>query len=67
MGTKGDALLSMPEICDLVRRPEGTVRDWILKGGEDAPPIWKLRGRRVAWKSELIAWLNAQRAASLSD
>lgn len=50
-----DELLLMPEISALTRQPEGTLR--YLRHVGRGPRLEK-RGRRlVAWKSDVIAWI----------
>ncbi len=58
-----DRLMLLPEIAAYVRRTEATLRYLRHIGGADAPPVWRQGRILVAWKSEIDAWLDAQRAA----
>lgn len=50
-----DQLLLMPEIAELTRQPEATLR--YLRHCGRGPRLEK-RGRRlVAWKSDVLAWI----------
>ncbi|GIH25148.1 hypothetical protein Aph01nite_34580 [Acrocarpospora phusangensis] len=62
-----DRLLLLPEIAKYIRREEETIRWWRKTRYKDAPPVWKQAGRIVAWKSEIDAWLDAQRDADLEN
>lgn len=59
-GHEGDRLLTFAEVCGLTRMDEGALR-WLRHKGES--PLWKRHGRLVAWESEVIAWLEQERAA----
>lgn len=59
-----DRLLLLPEVAELSRRSEATLR-WLRHvGGDDAPPLWRQGRRLVAWRSEVLAWLDRQREAA---
>lgn len=53
-------LLHMPEIRALTGMADGTIRS--RYHGGTMPCVWKLGRRLVAWESELVAWLDAERA-----
>ncbi|MFC4062783.1 helix-turn-helix transcriptional regulator [Planomonospora corallina] len=54
--------MTLPEIAAYTRRSEQTLRWLRHRGGDDAPPLWRQGRPLVAWKSEINAWLDAQRA-----
>ena len=57
-------LMTTPEVAKLVRRPEETLRYWRWRG--EGPPSFKI-GRRVLYdRTELLAWVAAQRHKTVS-
>lgn len=62
-----DRLLVLSEVAEYIRTEEETIRWWRKNRHKDAPPVWKKAGRLVAWKSEIDAWLDAQRDADMQD
>lgn len=58
-----DQLMKLSEIATYAKTDPGTLRYRRHRGGPDAPPLWKQGKRLVAWKSEIDAWLDAQREA----
>jgi prophage regulatory protein len=50
------------EFAALTRRPRRTVDTWVYKGV--APPHFKVGKRRLWKRAEVVAWIEAQRAAS---
>ena len=56
-----DQLLLLPEVAELMRTTEATLR-WLRHQGQ-TPYLWKAGKRLVAWKSDVIAHLEAERAA----
>jgi predicted DNA-binding transcriptional regulator AlpA len=53
-------VLHMPEIRELTGMADGTIRS--RYHGGTMPCVWKLGRRLVAWESELVAWLDDERA-----
>lgn len=54
-------LLTVPEVAEMLRTPEGTVRYWRHMG--HGPAGFKL-GRRVVFREEdVLAWLDSQAKA----
>jgi predicted DNA-binding transcriptional regulator AlpA len=60
-----DQLLLFAEIAELMRLPEATLR-WLRNQGR-APFLFKSGHRVVAWKSDVIAHLESERAAEQSN
>lgn len=58
-----DQLMLLPEIAEYVRSTPATLRYRRHVNDPTAPPLWRQGKRLVAWKSEIDAWLDAQRAA----
>ncbi|MEU8362364.1 hypothetical protein AB0C27_40730 [Nonomuraea sp. NPDC048882] len=58
---RDDQLLKLDEVCALTRRDPATER-W-LRHHKKAPYLWRSGRRLVAWRSDVIAHLDAQREA----
>lgn len=59
-----DELLRLSEVCKLKKTSEATER-WLRHEGR-APYLWKSGRNLVAWKSEVLAHLAAEREADAS-
>lgn len=55
-----DQLMLLPEVCELKRTTEATER-WLRNQGK-APYLFKSGRRLVAWKSDVLAHLDSERA-----
>lgn len=58
-----DRLMLIDEIATYSGTDRETLRYRRHVGGDNAPPLWKQGRRLVAWRSEIDAWLDAQRDA----
>lgn len=54
-----DELLQLPGIEELTTLSDATLR-WKRHHGE-GPPMFRLGRRRVAWRSDVVAWIEEQR------
>lgn len=57
-----DVLLSLPEIAEMTKQPEATWR-WKRHTGK-APWIWRSGRILVAWRSDVLRYLNEQQATT---
>jgi predicted DNA-binding transcriptional regulator AlpA len=57
-----DRILLMPEIEQLTRKPQGTLRYWRHEGR--GPRLWKQGRQLCAWESDVRAWMRAQEEAT---
>lgn len=64
-GPEPDTLLLLPEVADLMRTPEATLR--YLRNQGQTPYLFKSGKRIVAWKSEVLAHLENERAADATE
>lgn len=56
-----DRLLILPEVAEMLRRPEATLRFWRHVG--EGPPSFKL-GRRIVYReAQVIEWITEQQRA----
>lgn len=60
--TSEDRLLLLPEIAEMTRMPEGTLR--YLHHRRELPFLWKRRRRLVAYEADVKSWLKDQREAT---
>lgn len=60
-----DVLLTFEEVCELTRTNAATWR-W-KRHRREAPFLWRSGRRLVAWKSDVLAHLEAQRLADLAE
>ena len=60
-----DQLLLLPEVAELKRTSEATER-WLRNQGK-APYLFRSGRRVVAWKSDVLAHLEAERTAEQSN
>ncbi|MGC5009789.1 helix-turn-helix transcriptional regulator [Streptosporangium sp. DT93] len=58
---QGDRLLNLPEVAELTRRTENQLR-WLRHKGE-CSALFKTGGRLFAWESDVVSWLEDERAA----
>lgn len=59
---EGDVLLTFPEeVCALTRREEPTER-W-LRARKKTTYLFRMGRRLYAWRSDVVAYIEAQRAA----
>src|SRR3954453_16247410 len=58
----GDQLLTLPQIAELTGKSIHTIR-WYRTNGI-GPKTWRNGGRVVAWKGDVLEWLEEQEASS---
>jgi predicted DNA-binding transcriptional regulator AlpA len=58
-----DRLLTLPEIAEITRVPVDTLR-WYRHVGARGPRTFRLGRRVVAYESEVLAWIEAQRTGT---
>lgn len=60
--SEDDEIIRVPEVARLTGAPAGTVRYWDHIGV--GPPSFKMQGRRVYRRGEVLRWIAAQEQAS---
>jgi DNA-binding transcriptional MerR regulator len=58
----GIAIMTLQEVADVTRVPLNTLRYWRSQGKGQGPRTFRLGGRVMAYSSDVIAWLDEQRA-----
>lgn len=62
MSEREDDIIGVPELAAIIKRPEGTLRQWRHRGY--GPRSFRIGGRIGYRRSDVEAWLRAQEAAT---
>ncbi|RSZ64406.1 DNA-binding protein [Corynebacterium hylobatis] len=57
-----DRPLSVSEVSEMIGVPTGTLRQW--RNNDTGPRSWALGGRVKYDRADVLAWMDAQRAAT---